>query len=60
MARKRNGWVSALGVLAGVILFLFGSGLDLTVVGLPAGLTADVLGVVIIALSLGYGSSKGG
>jgi hypothetical protein len=49
---------AALAVLAGITLFLFGAGLDLTVIGLPAGITADILGILLILFGLGIFSKK--
>jgi hypothetical protein len=35
-------------IAVGLLLFLFGAGLDLTVIGLGAGVTADAIGVLFI------------
>lgn len=58
MAKKSRSY-SILTVLAGILLFLFGGGLDLTGIGAPAGLTANAIGVLLIIAGLGYGASKG-
>lgn len=42
----------------GAILFLFGTGLDLTVVGLPEGLTLDVVGIALMFLGGGMAELK--
>jgi len=43
-----------IGVIVGLILVLVGGAIDLTGVGLPEGLGADGLGVLIILSSLGF------
>ena len=47
--------IAALMVFVGVIFFLFGAGLDLTVVGLPAGIPLDAIGVLLALGGLGVG-----
>jgi len=42
-------------VFVGVVFFLFGAGLDLTVVGLPAGVPLDAIGVLLALGGLGVG-----
>jgi len=46
--------MAILGIIAGLGLVIFGAGIDLSVVGLPEGITADVVGVIIILVSLGF------
>jgi len=46
--------IKVLGVTAGLGLIIFGAGIDLTGIGLPEGIGADALGVVIILASLGW------
>jgi len=46
--RKHSPIVAALMIFAGLVLVLFGTGIDLTVVGLPAGITAQVIGIGLI------------
>ena len=47
--------IAALMVFVGVVFFLFGAGLDLTVVGLPAGVPLDAIGVLLALGGLGVG-----
>lgn len=41
-------------IFVGLLLFLFGSALDLTVIGLAPGVTGEVLGVVLMAYGAGF------
>jgi hypothetical protein len=43
-----NAAVGMILMLVGVVLFLFGAGLDLTVIGLPAGIGVDALGIILV------------
>lgn len=63
MAKKkpsRSPVIAALMVFVGIVFFLFGAGLDLTIVGLPAGIPLDALGVLIALGGLGIGAFGGG
>ena len=40
-------------IVVGFLLFFFGAGLDLTIVGLPAGIGVDALGILLIIVGLG-------
>ena len=58
MAKKKSGRspvIAALMVFVGVVFFLFGAGLDLTIVGLPAGIPLDAIGVLLALGGLGVG-----
>ena len=57
MAKKsgRSPVIAALMVFIGIIFFLFGAGLDLTIVGLPAGIPLDALGVLLALGGVGVG-----
>lgn len=52
MAKKKSHTSLAL-MVVGALLFLFGGGLDLTVVGLPEGLTVNIIGILLILTGAG-------
>lgn len=41
-------------IFVGLILFFFGSALDLTILGAPPGVTAQIFGVVLMAYGAGF------